>query len=161
MKKVVFIVLAIVLLASLAACSSGGAESDGSMVVENVWGRNSPMAAPNGAFYMTITNNTGQDDSLTGAAVDVCGTVELHEMYMKEDDVMGMREVEGGAIPVPNGETVELKVGGLHVMCIGKTKEFELGEKFPITLSFANAGDIVVEAEIREEAMDGGMDMDG
>jgi periplasmic copper chaperone A len=160
MKKT-FLGILLVLLASLAACSGGGAESDSAMTVENVWGRNSPMAAPNGAFYMIITNNTGQDDSLTGAAVDVCGTVELHEMYMKENDVMGMRQVEGGVIPIPNGETVELKVGGLHVMCIGKTKEFELGEKFPITLSFANAGDIVVEAEIREEAMDSGMDMGG
>lgn len=157
--KRLFLMALVLMIIGLAACSSGAA--NGEMSVENVWGRNSPMAAPNGAFYMTITNNTGQDDTLTKASADVCEVVELHEMYMKENDVMGMRQVEGGVIPIPDGETVELKVGGLHVMCIGKTKEFELGEKFPITLSFANAGDMVVEAEIRESEMEGGMDMGG
>ena len=141
----------LLLIAMLLLAACGGSNS-GAMEVTDVWGRSSPMAATNGAFYMQITNSTGQDDSLVGATTDACGTVELHEMYMKENDVMGMREVPGGSIPLPDGEMVELKVGGLHVMCIGKTREFNTGDTIPVTLEFAQAGTMDVTAEIRDTA---------
>ncbi|HFQ94083.1 MAG TPA: copper chaperone PCu(A)C [Anaerolineae bacterium] len=83
----------------------------------------------------------------------MCGATELHEMYDKGNDVMGMRPVPGGVIDIPAGETVELKVGGLHVMCIDKDRALEIGEEIPIKLTFANAGDMQVTAEIREGAM--------
>jgi copper(I)-binding protein len=155
MKRAMFLFL--VLWVTAGCATSGG--NAGEIEIENVWGRSSPMVAQNGAFYMIVTNNTGEDDELLAAKTDACGTVELHEMYMKENDVMGMRQVPGGTIPVPAGETVELKVGGLHVMCIGKQAAFEVGDKIPISLEFANAGDIEVTADIRESEM-GGMDME-
>jgi len=108
------------------------------------------MVAQNGAFYMSITNNTDEEEQLLAADTDACGAAELHEMYMKENDVMGMREVPGGTIRIPSGETVDLKVGGLHVMCIGKQANFEVGVTIPIVLKFANAGEMNVTAEIRE-----------
>ena len=167
LKVFLFAVLALVLLT---ACGGGSGE----LTVENAWGRTSPMGAENGAFYMTVVNETGADDELLSASIDACNTVELHEMYMMENDVMGMREVPGGSIPVPAGESVELKVGGLHVMCIGKTAEFTPGDTFDVTLNFAEAGEMVVTADIRDsedmpmdmdgEGMDmeeGGMDMEG
>jgi copper(I)-binding protein len=54
-------------------------------------------------------------------------------------------------------------VGGLHVMCIDKLRALETGEQIPLTLTFANAGEMVVNAEIREEAMEssGSMEMGG
>jgi copper(I)-binding protein len=147
MKRTTWLIF-ILLVASLAACSA----SDGEMEITDVWGRNSPMAADNGAFYMTIANNTGEDDALLSADVDVCNVVELHEMYMKENDVMGMRPVEGGSIPIADGDTAELKVGGMHVMCLGKTQSFEVGNSFPIVLTFEQAGEVEVSAEILDQA---------
>jgi len=152
-----FLILFLVLLVTAGCTTSGG--NAGEIEIENIWGRSSPMVAQNGAFYMIVTNNTGEDDELLSGKTDACGTVELHEMYMKENDMMGMRQVPGGTIPVPAGETVELKVGGLHVMCIDKQAAFEVGDKIPITLEFANAGEINVTAEIRESEMDN-MDME-
>ncbi len=131
----------------LAACGGSG-----KMEVTNAWGRTSPAAAANGAFYMTITNNTGQDDKLLSASAAACATVELHEMYMRENDVMGMRQVPDGYIPLPKGQTVELKVGGLHVMCINKQQEFMIGDTIPLTLQFEKAGTMEVTAEIRDSA---------
>ncbi len=168
MKRVTLVFLLIIGL-FIAACGSSETEPSaaesgtaGELTVENVWGRNSPMAAPNGAFYMTITNNTDADEQLTGASIEVCSAVELHEMYKKENDVMGMRQVPGGVIDIPAGETAELKVGGLHVMCLDKSRALELGEEIPITLQFANAGNMVVTAEIKEMEGDmGGMENDG
>ena len=151
MKRTILLILFLFLLVTVGCATSGG--NAGEIVIENVWGRSSPMVAHNGAFYMIVTNDTGEDDELLAAKTDACGTVELHEMYMKENDVMGMRQVPGGTIPVPAGETVELKVGGLHVMCIDKQAAFEVGDKIPISLEFANAGEINVTAEIRESEM--------
>lgn len=151
MKKFVTVFLLVLLLA--VGCAPAGGDAEG-LVVSDVWGRNSPMAAQNGAFYLTITNNTGAEERLLAAQSDVCGTTELHEMYMKEGDVMGMRPVSDGYITIPAGETVALKVGGLHVMCIDKQAEFALGDEIPLLLTFANAGERTVTAEIREGAMD-------
>jgi copper(I)-binding protein len=157
MKRMILLVSVAILLIAAGCTTSGG--NSGEISVEDVWGRNSPKVAQNGAFYMKITNNSGSDDELVAATSDACGTVELHEMYMKENDVMGMREVPGGKIPLPDGETVELKVGGLHVMCIEKEVAFEIGDKIPLTLDFANASDMELTVEIRESEM-GGMDME-
>lgn len=140
-------VLATVLfLLALVGCGGGG----GKLTVEDVWGRNSPMAAGNGAFYMRIVNGAQEEDRLISASAEVCGTVELHESMMGADGMMMMRPVMGGAIPIPAGQTVELKVGGLHVMCIDKAQPFTVGERIPVKLVFEKAGTIEVTAEIRE-----------
>lgn len=157
MKRAMVLFLFLIIMTTVGCTTSG--EDSGGIDIENIWGRSSPQVAQNGAFYMTVTNNTGEDDELLKATTDACGVAELHEMYMKENDVMGMREVPGGTIPIPAGEMVELKAGGLHVMCIGKQAAFEVGDKIQIMLTFANAGDIEVTADIRETEM-GGMDMD-
>ena len=157
MKRLILGVL-VLLLVSLAACtSSGDAESgSGEMVIEHVQA-NMTMPSDTGSVWVSITNNTGQDDALTGADVPGCGTIELHNMVM-DGDVMVMRQVEGGQIPIPNGETVELKQGGLHIMCIGKEAPLELGTSVAITLHFANAGNIDVTGKVVEPG--GMMDMD-
>lgn len=152
MKKTVMLFLLLLVLA--AGCAPAGGDSEG-LVVTDVWGRTSPMAAQNGAFYLNITNNSGSEERLLSARSDVCGTTELHEMYMREDDVMGMRPVSEGYITIPAGATVALEVGGLHVMCIDKQAEFALGDEIPLVLTFANAGERTVTAEIREGAMGG------
>jgi copper(I)-binding protein len=147
MKRLVAI--ALVLMALLVACGGGegmGETAAGELVVESVMG-NLTLPMPNGAVYMTITNGTDSDDALIDAVVPGCGAVELHEMIM-EDDVMVMRQMEGNRIPIPAGETVMLQRGGLHVMCIGKTAEFAVGESVPVTLTFENAGTMEVTAEV-------------
>ena len=61
---------------------------------------------------------------------------------------MTMRQVEGDGVPIPAGEVVELKPGGLHLMCIGKETPAELGSRMDIVLEFANAGAVNVTAEV-------------
>lgn len=124
------------------ACSSAG---DG-IVVEDPWGRTSPMAATNGAFYMVL-NGGEEADRLVAADADVCGTVELHQTIMN-DGVMTMQEAEGG-IEIPAGGEAVLEPGGYHVMCINKTEEFVVGDVIPLTLTFENANQQTVDAVIR------------
>ncbi len=146
MKKAV-ILLALLLLTAVACTGSSDEES---ITVTDPWGRTSPMAAENGAFYMMLTNNSDSADALVSVATDACGMVELHEMYDKGEGVMGMRPVEGGTIPVPAGGSTELKPGGLHVMCMGKQIDFAADTEIPLTLTFENAEDMEVTAVIRD-----------
>lgn len=146
--RLMFLMMIFVGAVVQAACT-GGASGSGELEVTNVWGWASPNAAANGAFYLNMVNNTQEDDRLLSVATDACAAVELHEMYMKENDVMGMRPVPGGSIAVLAGETVELSAGGMHVMCLDKQIEFNAGTEIPITLIFEKAGEMSVTAVIR------------
>ncbi len=139
MKKLILLML----LSTLIAC---GTES-GEIVVRNAWGRSSPAAVENGAFYLTLTNETGADDALVAADSEACVMTELHEGYTNEDGTMGMRHID--KIDLQAGETVELKPGGLHIMCMGKKAEFDEGSAFAIDLTFENEEMRTVSAEIQ------------
>ena len=120
--------------------------------IDGAWGRVSPGAVSNGAFYMQIANNKGEDDALVAVQSSTCRTIELHESQVDENGVMRMAPVTGGQIALPAGETVTLQPGGLHVMCIGLARPLAMGQRIPLTLVFADAEEIAVEAEIRDEA---------
>ena len=62
MKRAMLLFLFLVLIVTAGCATSEG--NAGEIEVENVWGRSSPMVAQNGAFYMTLTNNSGEDDEL-------------------------------------------------------------------------------------------------
>lgn len=171
-KRTAVIILVSLLLSVLPACS--GLESNteavedangqtGDLVIRNVMA-NMTLPTETGSFWMEITNNSDVDDALTGAEVEGCGTIELHDMFM-EGDTMVMREVEGGEIPIPAGETVLLERGGLHIMCIGKERPLETGTSLDLVLQFANAGTIIVTGTVVEPGdmpmQEGNMDMGG
>lgn len=115
--------------------------------------------ARTGASYMTITNTGTTDDRLVEARADF-PRVEVHEI-LRDGDVMQMRQLEQGLI-IPAGEAVTLEPGGYHVMYMGVTDNFEVGDEFPLTLVFEQAGEIEVTIKVEArmgEAMDHG-DMD-
>jgi periplasmic copper chaperone A len=131
----------------LAAC--GG--TDSTPTIEEAWARSNPNGL--GAAYLVITMPDG--DVLVAAEVDpsVAARVELHEVVDDEGRML-MREREGG-IPLPGGEPVELRPGGLHVMLLDMPAMLEVGATFELTLRFATSDPITVQAEVREGATDG------
>ena len=131
---------------SLVACSSG---DGGGIDIEEVWGRPSPKSANNAAFYMAIDNAGQEQDTLIEVSIDICGATELHMSSIDDAGVMSMQQV--GQIDVPAGETTNLEPGGLHVMCIDRQADLNPGDSVPISLSFTRAGEITVEAEIKEQ----------
>jgi copper(I)-binding protein len=46
---------------------------------------------------------------------------------------------------------VELKAGGLHIMCMDKKQDFTSGLHFPLTLAFEKSGEITVQVSIRQK----------
>ncbi|MDH5605574.1 MAG: copper chaperone PCu(A)C [Anaerolineae bacterium] len=145
-EKIYVLLLVIIMVLSLTACSSGAEGPD--LKVTKAWGRPSAMMKGNGAVYMLIENKGSQDDQLVGASSNVADAVEVHETSMA-DGVMKMKHIMG--IDLPAGETVELKSGGYHIMLIGINEKFEVGSTITVTLSFEKSDDITLEVEIREE----------
>ncbi len=136
--------------------------AESNIVIEDAWARPSPMgemgggmgegmqgtmAPARGAAYMVIRNTGSEDDALIGASSDVAMTTEVHETYM-EGDTMMMRRVE--RIDIPAGGEVVLEPGGYHVMFIDLKEPLEAGTTIEITLQFEKAGEIPVQAEVRE-----------
>ena len=157
MKRKIYLLNSIICLILLVACGNDAtSDSSKELVIEEVKA-NLMLPTETGAVYMQITNGTDQDEALLSADVPGCNATELHEMTM-DNGVMKMRPVEGGKIPIPAGETVVLKRGGLHVMCLGKTQTYSEGEMVTVTLTFEHAGILEVEAEVFDISAEGGME---
>lgn len=129
----------LVLLASL-ACQT----AEPRIRVEDAWVR---VTVDQGAGYMLIFNDGGAEDALVGASSEVAGSVSLHRTVMKED-VMSMEPVP--RLEVPAGGQVELKPLDLHLMIMELKENLEPGQKVQITLQFEKAGEVEVEAEVRQ-----------
>ena len=149
MKRMVWLMLVGVLV--LAACAP--AVSGPKISAEMLWGRSSPMVVDAGAFYVVLKNTGTAADKLIGVKSDACGMIELHETVDKGGGMMEMQPIAGQAIEIPAGGTVELKPGGMHVMCMMKKSEFKAGDKYPVTLVFEKSGEMKLEAVIKDSAM--------
>lgn len=118
--------------AEIASASLGSLELSAGFVKAMLPGQ------PVGGGYVTIANSGSADDRLVSITSPLAGAVELHEMSMA-GDVMKMRKLDAG-IPVPAGQTVELKPGGLHMMFMQVKAPFQAGAMVPVTLVFEKAG---------------------
>ena len=138
--------------AASAAFAQGG--GDTKISVEQAWARATPAGAMSGAAYMTLANKTNTADRLTGASSDVAAKVQIHEMKVV-GGVMQMREVAGG-LAIPAGGSVTLQPGSYHVMLMGLKKPLVAGQSFPLTLTFAKAGNISVTVPVQAMGATGG-----
>ncbi|MDJ0629375.1 MAG: copper chaperone PCu(A)C [Rhodobacter sp.] len=113
----------------------------------------SPMAKA-GAAFMEITNTADTDDRLVAASSDIAKRVELHTHKDLGDGVMKMIEVEEGFV-IPAGGSHALARGGDHVMFMGLTGPLEQGATVSVTLTFEQAGDVVVEIPVDNDRKPG------
>ncbi|MEL6827420.1 MAG: copper chaperone PCu(A)C [Pseudomonadota bacterium] len=91
----------------------------------------------------------GGDVTLTSASSTSVGTVELHTMAMV-DGKMQMRQVDG--FDIADGDSLELKRGGNHLMLFDVGTDVVGGETVDITLNFDADGEpmtLVIEADVR------------
>jgi len=139
------------LLATLALVAAACGSTQAAPSIEEPWARSNPNGL--GAAYLVITMPT--DDVLVAVDVDptIAARVELHEVVDDEGRML-MREREGG-IPLPADEAVELRPGGLHIMLLDMPAMLEVGSTLELTLRFAEADPITVQAEVREGATEG------
>jgi copper(I)-binding protein len=99
------------------------------------------------AAFMLIRNQADTADRLLSAETTAASTTEIHMTEMV-NDVMKMRPVEGG-LEIPARGQVELKPGSYHLMLIDVTQDLLPGDKIPLLLKFEKAGEIRIEAEVK------------
>lgn len=131
----------------------------GDLTLSNVYSRASLPKAPVAGGFLTISN-AGGDDRLIGVSADaISARGEIHEMKM-EGDVMKMRELPDG-LPIPAGETVELKPGATHLMFMELKQPLAKGAQIRVKLVFEKAGEVELPMNVVARdgtgAMQGGM----
>lgn len=114
-----------------------------------------PTVGRTGAGYMEIMNE-GPADRLVGVSAEF-PRVMLHES-VTENDVTRMEHRM--AVDLPTGEMVTFKPGGLHVMFMGLSEHWKVGDEIPATLNFETAGsvDVVFKVEERPTRTEGETD---
>jgi copper(I)-binding protein len=114
------------------------------ITVDGAWAR-SPMKDV-GAVYFTIANDGDGDDRLVAARAEIADRAEIHETRMEADQAE-MRPVDAVVIPAHGAVTFE--PGGYHVMLFDLTRALEVGEDLSLVLTFEEAGEMEVAAEVR------------
>jgi copper(I)-binding protein len=142
-----FIAAAAVIAAVLTAPAFAQHYKVGDLRVDQPWARATPGQVPNGAVYLTLTNEGATADRLVGASSPTAKHAGLHSHSM-EEGVMKMRPVKAMEV-VPGSPTV-LKPGGLHIMLMGLKAPLKEGERFPVTLTFERAGSLEVEVMVEK-----------
>ncbi|TBN43675.1 copper chaperone PCu(A)C [Paracoccus subflavus] len=139
------LILAFVLLGAAPAAFACESVSVGGITVQQPWSRVSIGTQRPGVLYLTIRNDGPADDALTAVSTPAAETPMLHETVVS-DGIASMPHVM--QVPVPAGETVELRPGGYHGMLMGLTGPLEEGATFPVTLTFATAGEITIPVQV-------------
>jgi periplasmic copper chaperone A len=156
MRVTVFLLLAAGLSFSVSALAHEYPLED--LVVVHPFATPAPPGVPHAAAYVDIRVEGDTPAVLVGASTRASASVELHDMRMDEG-VMQMRRVE--RIEVPAGTLQTMRPGGgYHLMLMDLTAPLRLGERFPMTLEFAERGEVEVEVWVQgatagSEAADG------
>lgn len=142
-------------LATVASLFVAGHAIAADIEIKDAWTKASIGKVRNGAAFFTVMNHGMAADRIVGVRSDLAEKTELHTHIM-ENNVMKMREVEGG-VEVPMHGEVLFKPGSYHVMLIGLNKPLEKGEMVSVTLEFEKAGDVPIMINVMD-AMAKGMD---
>jgi periplasmic copper chaperone A len=95
--------------------------------------------------YLTLRGGS-KPDRLVAAATPRAAMTQIH-VVTAEDGVSRMRETSG--VDVPADAIVKLAPQATHLMLMGLTQPLVAGERFALTLEFAQAGPRAIEVEVR------------
>ena len=107
------------------------------------WARATPGGVNIGVAYLEIHSHGPEGDHLIAVSSPRAARAEIHTHQM-DGDVMKMRRVD--SLEVTSGRARVLAPGGDHIMLFDLDGPLKAGERLPLTLTFKNAGDIVVDA---------------
>ena len=143
-----FIVLCWGCLLALSAQAHGFAV--GELFVRHPYATPSLAGSQNGAVYFKGIKNAGKEaDQLLSAKTQVAEKAEIHEMTM-DGDIMKMRPLS--SIEIPAGGEVSVAKGnpnGYHLMLLGLKQPLKDGDRFPLWLTFKQAGEVKVEVHVQ------------
>ena len=153
-KKLAAALAAFVAVFALSACSSSEDQA-AITLTEPVVRAVDPMSPVNeetgkamtGSF-MTLTNSSDEDVTLIGGSSAVAGIIEIHEV------IDGQMVAMDGGLVIPANGSVELRMGGYHVMLLELSQEIKAGEETEVTLRFSDGTEQTITAPVKDIAMD-------
>lgn len=119
----------------------------GSLTVTDIWARPTMGEMKTTAVYLTIKNTGTATDVLTAVSTPAAEESMIHNT-IKKDGTMKMLMMDNVALPI--GEEVKFAPKGLHIMLTGLKHPLAEGDKLPLTLTFRNAGELKVQAEVKQ-----------
>lgn len=128
--------LALLVAVLLALAPPAGAHSYkvGNVMVGHVWA--APTAGNTTEAYVPLLNRAPQGDQLVAVLAPTAQTVAFADAANKRI----------GAIDLPPNRPVALKPGGFRIVLVGLDRAVRVGDKIKLTLVFARAGQVQVEA---------------
>lgn len=121
-------------------------QAGGRVMIDNEWARATIGQSLNGVVFMTLTDTSGQGDTLVAAASPVAAVTELH-VHRLVNGIMQMYAVK--SVQIPAGRSIILQPGAEHIMLMGLKQPLREGETVPISLTFAHAGIVETMAQVR------------
>jgi copper(I)-binding protein len=143
-----YVLVMVVAAMALGACGGPG----GDLVVSDA--RIGKPTGPNAALYFTVENQSDVADVLESAGSAVAASVEIHETIAGDDGTMGMQPVDAPLEVIPGARLI-FEPGGFHLMLVDVDR-LEVGDRVEITLTWKNAGERAIEAEVVEPQDVGG-----
>ena len=136
------------LAALVATFSAPGAVLAGSedVVVEQPWARASIGVNRPGAAYLSVLNKGDEAVTLTGLSTPLAEMPEIHRTSTTAEGVSSM--APAGEIIIAPGESAALEPGGMHAMLMRLRTPMIEGETFPLTLTFSDGGEVMVDVPI-------------
>lgn len=122
--------------------------ADSSQVLfKNGWIKQLPPVVPMRAGYMSIENNSDQEQEIIAFQSDAFESVEMHETLM-QDGMMAMQQQESFVLPAKS--RVELKPGGKHLMLITPKQAMQLGDDINLIVTFSDNSTQAIQLEVRK-----------
>lgn len=119
------------------------------VVLSQGWSRATSPSMPNGAVFVTITNNGSVDDRIVSVSTEAADRVELHNVVT---DGTTKRMVPVDSIHIAAMSSVKLKPGSFHLMLMGLRQPLVEGTIVALTVHFAQAGAVPLTATIGSPA---------
>lgn len=140
---------ALLLLAACGPSKPPVTDAAAGVSIRDAWCRPTPNGATTAACYVTATAQ-GRADRLIGVSTPAAGMAMVHQMAM-QDGVMKMGDGPS-SLTLPDGQAVVLAPGGTHLMLMGLKGPLTAGSTVSLTLDFAEAPDVTVQAQVRQPA---------
>lgn len=136
MMKIIFAVLSVLTMFIGVDCSGKV------MKVSDGWARVTQGETVPAAAYLTIQNRTGQPDRLVSATTYMAATTEIYDTTEKNGIIESHTTF---ALEIPADKDVVLKPHKAFIALKDLKQPLKNGDKFPITLKFEKAGDVLLE----------------
>lgn len=123
----------------------------GNLSIDDVWARTGQPGQVSAAYFEV--KNKGAADKIVSANCDCAKATELHNVKMI-DGAMKMYQVP--AMDIPADGELKLKPGSYHIMLIGLNRPLVAGESLPIKVKFEKAGEVTLQAKVKDKAAHAG-----